>query len=79
MSLSRAEQPYQVLAPLADVKDLYTMVSGPIDDKVTGSGYDETAMSLYGHSVTWKTMNIDDEASPAGRLFGPVAPNSGRS
>ena len=30
---------------------------------------DSLRMSVYGHSVTWKTMNTDAEASPAGRLL----------
>ena len=30
---------------MADVKDLHTIVGGPIDDDVTGSGHDEATMS----------------------------------
>ena len=33
-------------------------------------------MSLHGHSVTWKTMKVDAQASSAVRLFGSVVRRS---
>ena len=45
-SSSRAEQPYQVLAPMAHVKDLHTTFGGPIDDDISGSGYDGSRTML---------------------------------